>query len=71
MVTTSDEYDVAVIDEIQLISDPDRGWAWTRALLGVKAKEVHVCGEERALELLQKICSDCGESLDVIDNASY
>lgn len=29
----SDE--VAVIDEIQMIKDPSRGWAWTRALLGL------------------------------------
>lgn len=26
--------DVAVIDEIQMVRDPQRGWAWTRALLG-------------------------------------
>jgi len=25
---------VAVIDEIQMIRDPQRGWAWTRAFLG-------------------------------------
>ncbi len=28
----SDE--VAVIDEIQMLRDPSRGWAWTRAFLG-------------------------------------
>ena len=28
------EDDVAVIDEIQMMRDPQRGWAWTRALLG-------------------------------------
>ncbi|EPY15892.1 hypothetical protein STCU_11692 [Strigomonas culicis] len=27
--------DVAVIDEVQMIADPERGWAWTRALLGL------------------------------------
>jgi hypothetical protein len=26
--------EVAVIDEIQMMRDPQRGWAWTRALLG-------------------------------------
>jgi len=30
----SDE--VAVIDEIQMMRDPQRGWAWTRALLGLQ-----------------------------------
>ena len=29
---SSDE--VAVIDEIQMVRDKQRGWAWTRALLG-------------------------------------
>lgn len=26
--------DVAIVDEIQMMRDPQRGWAWTRALLG-------------------------------------
>ena len=26
--------DVAVVDEVQMIEDPDRGGAWTRAILG-------------------------------------
>lgn len=29
-------FDVAVIDEIQMIGDAQRGWAWTRAFLGLK-----------------------------------
>jgi replicative superfamily II helicase len=32
MVSMTDEVDVAVIDEIQMIGDPFRGWAWTRAV---------------------------------------
>ena len=31
--------DVGVIDEIQLLADPSRGWAWTRALFGIPARE--------------------------------
>ena len=30
-------YDVAVIDECQMIADAQRGYAWTRAILGVLA----------------------------------
>ena len=41
-------YDVAVLDEIQLISDTERGWAWTRAFLGLQAYEIHVCGSMEA-----------------------
>ena len=31
--------DVAVLDEIQMISHPERGWAWSRALLGLPSSE--------------------------------
>ncbi|KAL0477636.1 ATP-dependent RNA helicase [Acrasis kona] len=65
MLSTTEEYEVAVIDEVQLLSDPNRGWAWTRALLGIRAKEVHVCGEERTLQALKKIAADCGDDLIV------
>ncbi|KAH9887165.1 P-loop containing nucleoside triphosphate hydrolase protein [Xylariomycetidae sp. FL2044] len=53
--------DVAVVDEIQMIGDLDRGWAWTQVLLGVQAKEVHLCGEERAVELVQSLCAAIGD----------
>mmetsp|Transcript_10978 Transcript_10978/g.20314 ORF Transcript_10978/g.20314 Transcript_10978/m.20314 type:complete len:635 (+) Transcript_10978:124-2028(+) len=55
--------DVAVIDEIQLIGDEHRGYAFTRALLGVPAREVHLCGEEGAVELVRNICKMSGEEL--------
>jgi ATP-dependent RNA helicase SUPV3L1/SUV3 len=57
--------DVAVVDEIQLIADPFRGWAWTAALLGLAAKEVHLCGEESAVPLIQRICESLNEELVV------
>ncbi|KAH7134608.1 P-loop containing nucleoside triphosphate hydrolase protein [Dactylonectria estremocensis] len=80
MTPLNEKFDVAVIDEIQMIGDPDRGSAWTSALLGVQAKEVHVCGEERTVKLLQSICSSIGDEciihryerlspLEAMDNA--
>lgn len=36
MANLEKDYDVAVIDEIQMIKDQQRGWAWTRAFLGLK-----------------------------------
>ena len=48
----------------QMISDPySRGSAWTRALLGLPAGEVHLCGDASALELVKKMCHDMGEEL--------
>lgn len=45
MSSTSTSYEVGVIDEIQMMRDSCRGWAWTRALLGLCTEELHVCGE--------------------------
>jgi hypothetical protein len=59
----SDE--VAVIDEIQMMKDDQRGWAWTRALLGVQAEEIHVCGEISSAELLRGILQTTGEDIEV------
>lgn len=67
MVPLNIPLDVAVIDEIQMIGSPERGWAWTQALLGVRAKEVHLCGEERTVPLIKELCASVGEKL-VIHN---
>ncbi|ELR14811.1 helicase conserved Cterminal domain containing protein [Acanthamoeba castellanii str. Neff] len=48
-----------------MLGDQDRGWAWTRALLGLPAAEVHLCGNESIVPLVQKICQDTGERLHV------
>jgi hypothetical protein len=65
MLPLNKELDVAVIDEIQMLGSKDRGWAWTNALVGVRAKEVHVCGEERALPLVQQLCVAMGDKVEV------
>lgn len=57
------EADVMVLDEIQMIEDPFRGFAWTRAFLGGPAREIHLCGERRALEIYQKLGVLCGDQL--------
>ncbi|CAL5371571.1 unnamed protein product [Camellia sinensis] len=63
MVSTDELYDVAVIDEIQMMADTYRGYAWTRALLGLKADEIHLCGDPSVLNIVRKICSDSGDEL--------
>ncbi|KAL4443033.1 hypothetical protein ABPG77_008524 [Micractinium sp. CCAP 211/92] len=65
MVNMQRRVDVAVIDEIQMIGDESRGWAWTRALMGVPANEVHLCGDGSAVPLVRRICEDMGEHFEV------
>lgn len=48
-----------------MISDSSRGHNWTNAILGIKAKEVHLCGDERALNLVIKLLEKTGDTLEV------
>lgn len=57
--------DVAVIDEIQMLRDMERGGAWTRVLLGLCAREIHLCGEEAAVSLVKRIVNTTGDTLEV------
>lgn len=63
----TEQFEVAVIDEIQMIDDSQRGAAWSRALLGVRAKEVHVCGALNAKEILETILKDIGDPYEIIE----
>uniref|UniRef100_A0A8C4WXF2 ATP-dependent RNA helicase SUPV3L1, mitochondrial n=1 Tax=Eptatretus burgeri TaxID=7764 RepID=A0A8C4WXF2_EPTBU len=66
MCNVNQPCEVAVIDEIQMIRDWARGWAWTRALLGVCAEEVHVCGEAAAINLVTELMITTGEEVEVL-----
>ena len=58
------EYDIAIIDEIQMISDSQRGAAWTKALLALRCKEIHICGALNAKAIIEKILTDCGDEYE-------
>lgn len=61
----SEEYEVGIIDEIQMIDDDQRGAAWTRALLGLKCKEIHICGALNAKKLIIRILEDMQEEYEI------
>jgi len=58
-------FDCCVIDEIQMITDKQRGWAWTRALVNIFADEIHLCGDASALDLVKVIVDLCGDELEI------
>lgn len=66
MVSITKEYDVVVIDEIQMIGDLSRGHAWTRALQGVLANEIHLCGGLESAAIVQRIVEDIGDDFEMI-----
>lgn len=61
-------YDVAVIDECQMIADRQRGYAWTRAVLGILAPEVHLCAAPEAKQLLVRLIHSCGDSCEIVEH---
>jgi ATP-dependent RNA helicase SUPV3L1/SUV3 len=65
MLPLSAPFDVAVVDEIQMISDDARGSGWTAAVLGLCASEIHLCGEETAIGIIQKLVEETGDELIV------
>jgi len=66
MADTSRIVDVAAIDEAQMLADPDRGGAWTAAIMGVPAREVIVLGAPDCLPLVRRIAELCDEPLEVV-----
>ena len=66
IMNTERHYDVAVIDEAQMIADPFRGHNWTRALLGLCADEIHVCMAPEAEEIVKAVIDECEDDYEVI-----
>ncbi len=65
MLDLEQKYDVAVIDEAQMIADPDRGHSWTRAILGVQAQEIHVCMSPAAEKVITHLIQLCEDSYEI------
>ncbi|CAO3356123.1 helicase-related protein [Azospirillum melinis] len=59
--------EVAVIDEIQMLADPARGWAWTAALMGVPAETVYILGAPEVRPLVERAAAHLGEPLEVVE----
>ena len=59
------QYEVAVIDEIQMIDDSQRGAAWSRAVLGIRAKEIHICGAMNAKYIIETMLKDCRDDYEI------
>src|SRR3989339_261498 len=65
MAKLHEDFDCCVIDEVQMLSDPQRGWAWTRALIGLCTPELHICGDHSVQDLVEQIVKLCGDTLEI------
>ncbi|QKF83294.1 HELICc and SUV3_C domain-containing protein [Halarcobacter ebronensis] len=60
------DVDLAIIDEVQMLEDEDRGWAWVNAIIGAPAKTVIMTGSVNALDAVKKIAQYLGEELEIV-----
>ncbi|MFA6137869.1 MAG: helicase-related protein [Sulfurimonas sp.] len=61
------DVDVCVIDEVQMIDDRDRGWAWANAIIGAPAKEIIMTGSPNVKEAIIALSEYLGEELEIIE----
>ncbi len=66
MLNFNIDVDVCVIDEVQMINDRDRGWAWVNAIIGAPAKNVYMTGSPDALEAIEALAQWLDEELEVV-----
>ena len=65
MMNPSKAVEVAVIDEIQMLQDPDRGAAWTNALIGAPASQVFICGSNAVTAPCIAAIEACNETYEI------
>lgn len=65
MGSTTREDGCVVIDEIQMLSDRERGHAWVRALLGSPVEEVLLCGAPHSEGAIRRLADYAGVPIEI------
>jgi len=65
MMNTSKKVEVAIIDEIQMLQDSDRGSAWTAALVGMPAQKLFICGSSAVTQPCLNTILALGEHYEI------
>ena len=66
MMSLYEEWEMAIIDEAQMVADRQRGGSWTAAILGLRAKKIHICASPDAEKLLTRMIKSCGDTMEVV-----
>ncbi|MCI8950204.1 MAG: helicase [Lachnospiraceae bacterium] len=66
MLNDHEYFDIAVVDECQMIGDPYRGHNWTRAILGLRAEEIHLCMAPEAESIITQMIKRCGDQYRIL-----
>ena len=66
MVEPYEKYDIAVIDEVQMINDPYRGHIWLNLILRLQADEIHLCMAPEVENVVCGILDNNNEKYEII-----
>lgn len=66
MFNDHEYFDIVVIDECQMVGDPYRGHNWTRAILGLRAEEIHLCMAPEAESIITQMIKRCGDQYRIV-----
>lgn len=66
MMQSDVELDTVVIDEVQMLADKDRGWAWTQAIVGCPTKNLVLVGSPDIWEVLRGLLDRLGIEHELI-----
>ncbi len=58
-------WDVVVVDEVQMMADPQRGWAWVDALVSAHTPKLMMTGPALIEPSLRTLCDLCEDQLQV------
>ncbi|NOR58711.1 MAG: helicase [Sulfurimonas sp.] len=67
MLSFDVDVDVCVIDEVQMLDDRDRGWAWANAIIGAPAQEIIMTGSSNCKNAVIALAEYLGEELEIIE----
>ena len=59
------QWEVVVVDEVQMLADPQRGWAWVDALVSAHTKRLLMTGPALIEPSLRTLCDLCEDRLEI------
>jgi ATP-dependent RNA helicase SUPV3L1/SUV3 len=58
-----------IIDEAHMLTDPQRGWAWTRAIMDARAPNIHIIGAPFIEPLVTRMVKAAGMQIEKVEHA--
>ncbi|EAN34403.1 Helicase conserved domain protein [Theileria parva strain Muguga] len=68
MIPFERTFEVAVLDEMQMVGDLTRGYSWTKAFLSLNVPELHICGSKSCISITANLANIRGDKLEIFEH---